>query len=1424
MLSLSPGSDIRYLTDQVAGGRENYYSAAVAAGEPAGQWYGAAAEVLGLSGDVDADQMAAVYEHLLDPRDPASESPATWGEAATLGKPYKRFKSSEQIFEELCAAEPGAQPERLQELRLRANRSERNSNRFIDCTFNVQKSVSLFAVACERRASEARAVGDEAGAAQWDARVRAVEDAVMAGARAAMDYYQDVAGYHRVGHRGGGADKWADAHKWVVAQFLQHDSRDKDPHLHVHGAILNKSLGADGQWRALDGRAIFRHKGAAGAIAERTTEAHLIESLGLRFETRPDGKARELVGVTEAQRDQFSSRRRAVTKRAERMIKEFEDHRGYPPSALERSYILQQATLATRQAKSHDGETAEERSNRWAREAEESMVGSLSSIADAVLAAAQDPARPAVDRWSPTDVIDRALHVEAGGKELVTRSDVMRAISDALPAQLGLSPEKIRTLLDQMTDIALDRLIPTKSTIDTASLPDDLKLSNGRSVYEEPGAARYAMPHTQAAEKALRAAATCADRAAFTAAEADAALAALEAAGVTLGADQSAVVRGVLTSGAAIEVLSAPAGSGKSFAVGNLAQAWRGEQYAPGTPGRRVFGLATSQAAAQVLADEGLDAANLSAWIGAQARVDAGRGSEQDQHLALRRGDLVVLDEGSMADTHHVAEVNRRCDAAGAKLLLVGDPRQLAAVGAGGAMADLADRARRYELAEVRRFNADWEAGASLRLRDGDPTVVADYARHGRVVAGGTAEQTEAAARRAWLADHLAGKDTVLLVGSNEQAARTAAAIRAELVELGKVSEHGVELGRDGTIAGVGDVISARRNGWELRGFEGNTAAPINRITYKVDAVRADGGLVVTPTAGGDQLVLPGTYVRKDVSLSYASTVHAAQGRTTDTAHAILGDGTDAAGMYVALTRGRDGNTAWTITRPVADDNPSGAAQTVTERTATAVLADLLESGQNDPVRTTLADTEHNAEQARSVRTAIDRLADGVARVTAGRVGRWLDQHTATGVLPAEYRERLAADQAMPALERLLRQSELAGHDPAKVLGDALAQRALDGARSAAQVVYGRITKALSGRLTPTMTNASDLVPADVPEQWREYLGGLADQADDRRRELGSRIAADQPAWAIDTLGPVPDEPMERLEWEERAGWAAAYRELSDHADESDPLGSAPPDGLSEHKAMFRAAHAALNMPDLAAEEAEASDGLLRARVRAAEREENWAPEYVAEQLEEASNALRDRQADAVLWSARAEVLEDADEAEKLRAAAAEAQREANELQDRIAELEIMDRDRAEWFVHTAVTRDLAQRAAREAARRGLDLEAADDRVTAEEWLAAHAEAMAGEDPHREVTEDDVADDITAEVPAVESDVVVETAVPDVRESVEDLDAVERAHRAVAELEQRRAADEAAEQAHRDQVAQWHHEEQHEQSALDDDGMELERL
>ena len=340
-------------------------------------------------------------------------------------------------------------------------------------------------------------------------------------------------------------------------------------------------------------------------------------------------------------------------------------------------------------------------------------------------------------------MIETALADVQSKQAAWTTPDLTKAISDALPDHLGITDgAQIAELLDGLTVEALRHAILLDAERPgEAALPAELRRANGESAYQAPGARLYATPAHVHTERTLLAATRARDGAALSADAARRFVEMLAEAGIELGADQAAAVRGVLTSGARVECLVGPAGTGKSFVVGALAKAWQDpdlwadDAAEPATneqlPPRRVFGLASSQIATEVLAGEGVAARNIARSLATQNRLDAGRAGGDDHAWQLRAGDLVVVDESAMADTAALAAIHQRVSEAGAKLLLVGDHRQLAAVGAGGGMDLLANTGASYELAEARRFAAEWERSASLRLRAADESVLGEYHKAG---------------------------------------------------------------------------------------------------------------------------------------------------------------------------------------------------------------------------------------------------------------------------------------------------------------------------------------------------------------------------------------------------------------------------------------------------------------------------------------------------------------------------------------------------------------------------------------------------------------------------------------------------------------------------------------------------------------------
>jgi len=1439
VLSIAVGYSPHYLLKEVAQGRENYYTGAVAQGEPPGRWWGAGAESLGLSGLVDAQDMTGLYERYLDPREEGFKDPAKWDEVFTLGHTGRNYQSEDDLYAAALEREPDATAERRAELRTEAGQNARRNVAFLDMTFSVQKSVTLIHTAFEAEEVKARNAGDEVSAAAWAEHRVAVESAIWAGNNAMLAYMSEHAGYSRVGHHGGAAGRYVDAHDWVVASFFQHDSRDHDPQLHIHNGVLNRVEGPDGQWRTLDSRSLHRWRAAAAAVGERTTEERLTHALGVLAVTRPDGKSREIVGVDPVAMALISSRRHAVTAKAAELIAAYEAQHGLEANSAVRDRLARQATMATRRAKSHEGETRAAVLDRVDTQLRRDIDGGLSGVAHTVLGAREQI--PAPQAWSPQAVIETALADVQTRKAAWTQSDLTRAINTALPDYLGIPDgRQVGELLDQLTTEALTYAIPLDAIRPgDERVPAELRLTNGESAYQAQGARLYCTPDHIRTERILTAAAAPAGGAALRPEVAQRFVHQLREAGVELGVDQAAAIRGVLTSGSRVESLVGPAGTGKSFVVGTLAQAWTDPALTGGGgPERRVFGLATSQIATDVLTAEGLTSRNVSRWLATQDRLTAGvaerRVLDGDEAWRLRAGDLVVVDESAMTDTPALAAIHRYVDNAGAKLLLVGDHKQLAAVGAGGGMDLLAAAGAGYELTEARRFTAEWERDASLRLRAGDPSVVREYHQQGRLLDAGTVAQAQQSAAWAWLADTLAGHRSLLLADTNEQAAELSAGLRAELVRLGHVQEDGVPLGH-GSFAGVGDLVQARRNGWDLAGHEGNRRGPINREAYRVQAIRGDGGLEVAPVVGrgpdgevlGDPMVLPAGYVGEHVSLGYASTVHAAQGVTVDTTHSVITARTGPAALYVGMSRGRDANTAHVATVTGVDDTAQGRADQTIHRDPAAVLASILDVDPAADSKSALATATESSTDTGSTRTAVELLADAAQLAATERTAVWLDQLTADGVLTPDLRARVAAEDGAATLTRVLRRAELAGHDPRQVLHDAIADRSLTDARNATNVLYSRITH--DRRFDPVGESFAQWVPRTDNPEWNTYLAALAEAADQRAAELGRDVAEEAPAWAVAAFGPVPDDFAARKEWQRQAATVAAYRELRGHDDLAEALGAAPQPGQAEAYAAYRAAWRTLGRPEIDRDELEMSDGQLRMRVRAYDRELPWAPRYVGNELAGTHQAAATHRQTAALRAAEADAAIDPAEQARLQREAADAAALAQVIDARAAELQQLDNARAAFLTHTAGTRATAERAQSMLAERHADDAEPDPVVTAEEWLAAHRDATAADEQHRAVTEADVIDrdDIADTDDEPHVDERAELAGRDLREiadaepraAAEDVvrvpsadetaAAIEKANRALAEMRARDAVDTHEADQHRtEELNRWHAQDQ----------------
>ena len=143
-------------------------------------------------------------------------------------------------------------------------------------------------------------------------------------------------------------------------------------------------------------------------------------------------------------------------------------------------------------------------------------------------------------------------------------------------------------------------------------------------------------------------------------------------------------------------------------------------------------------------------------------------------------------------------------------------------------------------------------------------------------------------------------------------------------------------------------------------------------------------------------------------------------------------------------------------------------------------------------------------------------------------------------------------------LYRTMRAAELAGEDPAVAVRSAVASRDLSGARDIPAVIDARLRRSVHGLAPRPCFRWSDRVPRVADPEIGSYLAELAALMEERRERIGSHAAQHSPSWAVNALGPVPDDPGERTLWRERASAVGAYRELFGYDDERQPIGPEP--------------------------------------------------------------------------------------------------------------------------------------------------------------------------------------------------------------------------------------------------------------------------
>jgi conjugative relaxase-like TrwC/TraI family protein len=748
---------------------------------------------------------------------------------------------------------------------------------------------------------------------------RQVAAAHQAGVRAAVAYLDRQVGT-RTGRHGA---EHVQGDGLLVVGFTHRTSRAGDPLLQTHLIVTNRTLGPDGQWRTLDGREVYQHRLAADAVYQATYQSELSRSLGVRWQAADRWGNRGIEGMPEALRRTFSKRHEQISAELQR-----QEAQGKPRTPR----LVQKVVHATRPAKSH--ETPETLYGRWQQEARDLGYEPQRLVRDLTGRERTREQDPAGTAGRDSDSADAPGGTPAGLADVLTTTAglperTVRTLFDRLASPEGLTAQA-STFTRREVLCAVGRELPAEAAgqvgpAELERLADRFLAERAVSVVSEHaiGERHYATPELLQVERRLIDAAVSRTGEQAGTCSHDTLRDTL-AAHPTIGEDQAAMVRDITQGGQGVSVVVGKAGTGKTYALGVARHAWELEDY-------RVLGAAPTGIATVCLDAEGFEwSRTVDALLGELDQEHAGRGRRRpparqptlsparqppgrdrghaDDERVLDDRTVLVVDEAGMLGSRKLARLLDYAADARAKVVLVGDDKQLASIDAGGGFRGLRLRLGASMLTENRRQAEPWERQAVEHLRDGNiEQALGAYREHQRLVAAETPQQLKETMLSDWWQSFQQGKRVVILAYRRDEVDQFNTACQQLRDAQGQLGAERLTV-RDRSFA-VGDQVVCGKNAIKSLGVANATRGQVVAVDLEHRSMTLrleDGRQVTLPRAYLDER--PARWVgnnpdRRTVDLAYASTGHKAQGITLDDVLVRVTSAEDRQWLHVAGSR-----------------------------------------------------------------------------------------------------------------------------------------------------------------------------------------------------------------------------------------------------------------------------------------------------------------------------------------------------------------------------------------------------------------------------------------------------------------------------------------------------------------------------------------
>jgi conjugative relaxase-like TrwC/TraI family protein len=696
---------------------------------------------------------------------------------------------------------------------------------------------------------------------------RNLEAAQERAVRASLTTIEREAIYARRGKDGAYVEKVA-----LTAALFQHgESRPAehadgrlfgDPNLHTHAVVLNMATRADGTVGALHSTVLRDWKMAAGAVYHAAL-ANEMTDLGFAVDRLGKNGTFELAGISDTAITYFSARRQEI----EKELAEAGTTSG--SSAALASAVAK----STRQAKEKDAE----RETVW-REAAQS-----NGLDGDIRAALQErSAREFVVADAGHIFAERLTSLPAEltqHESVIDRRDLVRSVH-AASVGLGLPLSRL--------DREVDQIVASGAFVEI-----------GRDAI---GQARYSTAEMIAIERDL--VATASRLATRRGAGIDPAHIKARSAAHGLSAEQTFAAEAATGPNAIVVIEGAP-GSGKTTTLAPIVEAWH-------AAGHRVIGTATAWRVARALQqDLNIEARATASWV---------EGLKAGERF-LDEKSVLIVDEAGLLSSREAHALLSEVERARARVILVGDRRQLQAIGAGPGLdlvvrsveATRVDTIVRQRDAWARQAVTDFGAGRAEEALDA-------FQAHGCFEEAPSYRATLRRIVELWnhaRVEHPEGS-IVLIARTNKQVADVSRAVRAELKSEGVI--HGAEASVEAvTPSGQStrlEIAAGDKIRFQLRNDQ---LGVVNGTVATVTAVHADPAIGQNaPSNVRIEAVIDKRRIsfvaadiadergRARVGWGYASTVHGAQGMTVDRAVVVLDPRFDRHAAYVAASRARE--------------------------------------------------------------------------------------------------------------------------------------------------------------------------------------------------------------------------------------------------------------------------------------------------------------------------------------------------------------------------------------------------------------------------------------------------------------------------------------------------------------------------------------